>query len=426
MLSEVLCDTWFTWERSTSLAQVRGGTRPGDNLADLLFSFLFSEVLARIRARLSDLDLQCRFAWHEAWSGQLSSDCSGLGATQSPVDVTWMDDCALLYFSASAAAVLEGTRRIAAIMLDECIRAILTPNLGPGKSETVVSLQGKGARALRIQAFAGNGPSLDIPSTMLPGSRLRVVPKYCHLGGIIHHTGAVRSEVKARVGHAWTSFRQHQRRVFGSAFVTPHDKAVIFESIVLSTLVFAAGTWTVDRAEAIAPIQHALLQMSRIMLKPRYSFAQACHLPPAFVLSCAGVPSAMILLHSERLRHLALLVHLAPSELWAILHAEMHWLQLAQENAWARCGSFLENGSLGFDVQDAQPCLMRDGRLKFSCFMGIFFGNSLHLGLILRSLFRLRRLLSRSVRCAGKVSRTCVPGLIIPLRDMVASDLNGD
>ena len=332
MLSEVLCDTWFTWERSTSLAQVRGGTRPGDNLADLLFSFLFSEVLARIRARLSDLDLQCRFAWHEAWSGQLSSDCSGLGATQSPVDVTWMDDCALLYFSASAAAVLEGTRRIAAIMLDECIRAILTPNLGPGKSETVVSLQGKGARALRIQAFAGNGPSLDIPSTMLPGSRLRVVPKYCHLGGIIHHTGAVRSEVKARVGHAWTSFRQHQRRVFGSAFVTPHDKAVIFESIVLSTLVFAAGTWTVDRAEAIAPIQHALLQMSRIMLKPRYSFAQACHLPPAFVLSCAGVPSAMILLHSERLRHLALLVRLAPSELWAILHAEMHWLQLAQES----------------------------------------------------------------------------------------------
>ena len=199
-------------------------------------------------------------------------------------------------------------------------------------SEAVVSLQGKGARALRIQAFAGIGPSLDIPSTMWPGSRLRVVPKYCHLGGIIHHTGAVQSEVKARVGHAWTSFRQHQRRVFGSAFVTPHDKAVIFESIVLSTLVFAAGTWTVVRAEAFAPIQHALLQMSRIMLKPRYSCEQACHLPPAFVMSCAGVPSAMILLHSERLRHLALLVRLAPSELWAILHAEVHWLQLAQES----------------------------------------------------------------------------------------------
>ena len=96
MLSEVLCDTWFTRERSPSLAQVRGGTRPGDNLADLLFSFLFSEVLARIRARLSDLDLQCRFAWHEAWRGQLASDCSGPGATQSPVDITWMDDCALL------------------------------------------------------------------------------------------------------------------------------------------------------------------------------------------------------------------------------------------------------------------------------------------------------------------------------------------
>ena len=45
MLSEVLCDTWFTWERSTSLAQVRGGTRPGDNLADLLFSFLFLKYL---------------------------------------------------------------------------------------------------------------------------------------------------------------------------------------------------------------------------------------------------------------------------------------------------------------------------------------------------------------------------------------------
>ncbi|CAE7197504.1 unnamed protein product [Symbiodinium sp. CCMP2592] len=171
-LTEVLSDTWFTWERTSSLAAVRGGTRPGDNLADLLFSFLFSEVLARIRKKLKDLDLQCCFAWREDWKASLTKGSdSGLTA-QSPADVTWMDDCALLYYSSSASAVLEGTRRVAATMLDECVRAILMPNLGPGKTETVLSLRGKGARSLRIQALAGIGPSLDIPSEMLGPSEL--------------------------------------------------------------------------------------------------------------------------------------------------------------------------------------------------------------------------------------------------------------
>ena len=167
---------------------------------------------------------------------------------------------------------------------------------------------------------------------MWPGARLCVVRKYCHLGGIVHHSGSLLPEVKSRVGQAWTAFRQ--RRIFGSAYVDARDKATLFESVVLSALSFATGIWSLDKATDLAPIQPALLQMARIMLKPRYSFEQACHLPPVFVFALARIPQDGTILHVERLRHFALLVRLGPPELWAILHAEKVWLRARESVQW--------------------------------------------------------------------------------------------
>ncbi|OLQ02720.1 hypothetical protein AK812_SmicGene14396 [Symbiodinium microadriaticum] len=95
ILSEVLADTWFTWGHDGGLATVRGGTRPGDNLADMLFSFLFAEVLQRIRSQLQALGHIFQYPWHSDWSCSLERVSAADTQLQGPSDVTWIDDLAI-------------------------------------------------------------------------------------------------------------------------------------------------------------------------------------------------------------------------------------------------------------------------------------------------------------------------------------------
>ncbi|CAE7897283.1 CFDP2 [Symbiodinium sp. KB8] len=138
ILGEVLADTWFTWGHEGRLAAVRGGTRPGDNLADMLFSFLFAEVLQRIRSQLSDLGHLFQYPWNAEWHCSLERKSAAVDHLYGPSDVTWMDDLALLFRSRTADGLVNGVQQIATVLLDECVRAVLMPNLGRGKTEAIL------------------------------------------------------------------------------------------------------------------------------------------------------------------------------------------------------------------------------------------------------------------------------------------------
>ena len=311
ILGEVLTDTWFTWGHEGGLASVRGGTRPGDNLADMLFSFLFSEVLNRIRAQLQELGHVFCYPWHDAWNCSLDRPQGPDEHLQGPSDVTWMDDLALLFRSRNASGFINGVQEIATILLDECVRAVLLPNLGRGKTEAVLTLVGHGSRKAKLEHCHGVEPTLGLRSDLWPEARLRVVPAYKHLGGIIHHTCTVSAEVRSRIGSAWAAFRKHQRRVFTSRCASTRDKSILFESLVLSTMSFGIGTWPVVCDDTVSRFQSALLGMSRLMLRPSRSFEETSHMCPGLVLALARVPTATVVFHVERLRHLALLVRRA-------------------------------------------------------------------------------------------------------------------
>ena len=72
----------------------------------------------------------------------------------------------------------------------------------------------------------------------------------------------------------------------------------------------------------------SLLWHSRCYGRPS-SFEEACHLGARKILSIARIPSAGVLLHVERLRHLAVITRVAPKEFWAVLHYETTWFRLA-------------------------------------------------------------------------------------------------
>ncbi|CAE7243279.1 unnamed protein product [Symbiodinium sp. CCMP2592] len=108
MLSEFQTDTWFTIRGH--LATVRAGTRPGDSLADVVFSFLFAAVLRRLRQALLDAGVSVLLPWHANWEGHLQPQQQQPDDTLAPIDVSWMDDLALLIWSHTAEGLITDVK----------------------------------------------------------------------------------------------------------------------------------------------------------------------------------------------------------------------------------------------------------------------------------------------------------------------------
>ena len=335
LLREFQSDTWFNIKGH--LAVVRAGTRPGDSLADIVFSFLFASVLRRLRDALLAAGVSVQLPWEPAWAGQLQIVTSPPTCNLAPIDVSWMDDLVLLLWASSAQGLVDDVKRAAELLLDECVRALLHPSLAPGKTEAMVSLTGKDSRSLRISLFRGKDPALSLSPTVHPPAALRLVPRYKHLGGLLHWKGSLAFELRARIGQAWQAFSKHRRTIFASPIVTHREKALLFQSLVASTLYFGAGTWVYQCPSELDPIKGALLRMARQMLRPTYGWEEALHLGAGRVLATARLPSVDVEVHAARLRHLTAVLDRAPDEFWAILHFDGRWNQLALESIqWMR------------------------------------------------------------------------------------------
>ena len=204
MMKEFSCDTWFAMGREQGTALVTSGTRPGDNLADLIFSFLFSRILKELRDSFQREDISLCLPWCDQWLCAGPNEVSPEAADQAarPIDVTWMDDLALLVSAQDPSLLLQRATAVATATITECIRATLLPNLARGKTEAVVCLRGWGAKKLAAEVFRGTDPSLQLASPVWPEARIRLVPTYKHVGGMIRAGGGHDLELKPRIGAA--------------------------------------------------------------------------------------------------------------------------------------------------------------------------------------------------------------------------------
>ena len=154
-----------------------------------------------------------------------------------------------------------------------------------------------------------------------------------------HYTGWGRTCQRAEIPDRCSlhAFNKHKKLVFGSPVVGASEKATLFASLVESTLYYGSGTWSNLKPAEVDKMQGCLLRMARQMLRPRFKYEAACHLSGKYVLAVARIASAETALHVERLRHLKAVVLRATDQLWAILHYEQGWLELAQQSLqWFR------------------------------------------------------------------------------------------
>ena len=210
------------------------------------------------------------------------------------------------------------------------------PNLDKGKTEALVSCVGQGARKVRIDHLSDDGPTVSVLSEQWKGARLRIVPMYKHLGGVLHHKGGLRAEVRVRTALAWQSFRKHWSRLFGQAHVCLADKVQLFQTLVLPCLFYGAGTWTDITDGDLRPLSRCYHDMCRSLLR-RHFRGDTLRLHEDRVRALIRVPAVASWIHFTRLSYLASFVRVGVREAWALAHAECRWLASVRDSlSWLR------------------------------------------------------------------------------------------
>ena len=334
-LCTVLSHTWFRMQSQTDIVATSQGSRPGDNLADVLFFYVFSAVLREVREAAALEGLLTTVPWCEDMRGSVCPVPADALSERLPLhDVAWMDDLSLLLSAHCASAIIPAVTRVSGLLIDCCLRHGLLPNLDKGKTEVLVSLKGPAAKVTRASLLSDACPSIPTSSCHWPHARLLVVPVYKHLGGMIHHRGGLRVEIRTRVGHAWSSFRKHWPRLFSQTHVPLADKVPLFQSLVLSCLFYGIGTWTDVGHRVVAPLVRCYQTMCRSLLRKHFR-GDVLRLSDERVRALVQVPSVAVWFHFHRLSYLASFVRVDVTEAWALVHAEQCWLRDVRSSlAW--------------------------------------------------------------------------------------------
>ena len=166
---------------------------------------------------------------------------------------------------------------------------------------------------------------MSTTSQFWPEARVKIVPRYRHLGGILHHKSGLEFEAKSRAAQAWQAFQKHRKTIFMHANVYLADKVVLFGTLVLSTLFHACGTWGRVEGKARAVLTRAYLNMARAILSKHY-IGDVLHLSEDRVFALLRLPTLSTWLHFHTLSYLASFVSIDEPLAWALAHAEGHWL----------------------------------------------------------------------------------------------------
>ncbi|CAE7795803.1 unnamed protein product, partial [Symbiodinium sp. CCMP2456] len=294
-IAEALDGTWFRFQGGERVVRTGIGSRPGDNLADVCFSFIFAKVLKSVQDELRFQRALPEIPWSPLMLGNIFPVETDNVDTIHPLDSTWMDDASFLVEAPSARDLPSVLQIMGRAVIDSCVARALLPNLDKGKTEFVASPVGPGSRVVRAELFSGQEPKLCLGCRLWPSASVRLVPTYQHLGGFIHHDATLSRELRHRVGLAWKAFNDRKKKVFAAPAVGRRDKVVLFESLVLTILLYGAGSWCVLGSRELAILTTAYHSMACHMLRPEFPYERAIHLSRSRVLALLGLPSMPVL-----------------------------------------------------------------------------------------------------------------------------------
>ena len=320
VLESLFLTTWSTMRPGAdAIAVSKTGTRPGDPLADILWSFLFAGFLQDISQELHIHGIGISLPHtdpEQPWIQRNTEHWSCEVLTP-----TWADDCAICLTHECPWKLLEQVARTVSIAQAKLRHLGVELNLSPGKTEVCFSFRGAGAYTVR-KHLQDNFLRLPIGQ----GYHVHVTTHYKHLGSMQSAQGELRPELTARFSAAKLALKPLLRPIFSNKDLSHATKIRIFTSLVRSRLLLHAAVWSFVKDADRAYFESQVFKLLKLM--DRAIFAQKnFHITHDQLIWRLGILPPQDMLRIERLRHLQKLAKFAPPQLWALLHQEDWWLR---------------------------------------------------------------------------------------------------
>eukprot|EP00438_Fugacium_kawagutii_P021317 Skav200338 [mRNA] locus=scaffold26:74302:77901:+ [translate_table: standard] len=319
-------DTWFVFGRQSNttgdVTRTAIGSRPGDCFADVIFGYAFAAVLRTIEQELHSLDILTCFS--DVTVPGLHIPATSATDTFVPfMGPCWMDDLCVCFDAADSHTLERKMMVVASCVVDRCREVGMSPNLAKGKTEALFDFRSTGTRQLRRKYY---GPIADQQLHFVcetGPAQIAVVGSYKHLGSVHHHTGSDTCEIRRRSAIAHSTFTEHRRTIFQNPHVSLKVRAQLFQTLVLSRLLYGLESWVFSDRRTLAAFRSSVYKLYRRLLRLRPDN----HITDEAVLDLTGLPSPDELLSRSRLRYFGTLFRAGAATHWSLLRSDTEWCQ---------------------------------------------------------------------------------------------------
>ena len=262
--------TWFSTQGLQTIVEARSGSRAGDPLGDVIFSFLEFKIHGEIREELKEGGTTLEVP---PLTVEVCPDFHNNSQEVLALENNYVDDDAFGIVASRADALLPNVVSVAVAVARVFKRHALSLNWKTNKTEVIVDLRGRGRVEELRRLTCEQGSMVRIPGNMVsqgssgaPDIMLRVVSHYKHMGRHAAAKHDMISEAKLRAGTMWNAYRSIRSKVFRHTLVPSQVRIDLANSLLYSRLFHASSLWhsiprqawlVVSRAY-VAPLREAL------------------------------------------------------------------------------------------------------------------------------------------------------------------------
>ena len=234
---------------------------------------------------------------------------------------------AILFAAGTASATLGALAEVASLACKGLQRLGLSPNLGPGKSEAVLLIQGEGSRSVRREAFCPECPGVlfDGPD----GRRLliRIAPEYVHLGTLVRADSHELPDIRRRAHLARQALAPLRKKAFCNPCLTASEKRDLLVQRVFAKYLHGAGLWRLQSVHEKEAASEPLRSIQRGTVRALTGISSQ-GLSSEQVAALLDVATSEEMLADARMRSALELVRVRASAMWDTLVTDGVWLRL--------------------------------------------------------------------------------------------------
>ena len=326
MIDETLNSTWFNLRGDARPSVTNRGSRPGDSIADTLFSFAFCSLMADVTKQLRQEELLEQIPWNRGAASASQNETDENLELLGPI---WADDLAMLLSSDNPIQLIPKIQRYATVTAQRLRRAGMQVNFSAGKTEVAIRLFGADAKSAKEQVYRHAQPCIPLEEV---GVSLKVAARYKHLGTLYVPSGSMMPEIRQRFGTANQRFTQLYRPIFARGSLRLQRKTALFTSLVLSGLWHNIAVWPQLSGKEATECGNKLYRLYRRLAVAHYGQA-AMRWEQGKLYAMLQLPRYEDVHRTERLGYLRQLLQTGEDQLWALIYSEAKWLQQVQEDA---------------------------------------------------------------------------------------------